>query len=217
MLFIYFFFAQGLIPNRIRRLAQVEAAISEDFCHCIPGFYLSKDDHRCYECTEGASCPGSSEVEIEPGYFSFAADPGSIYKCYSGSAGDIGTVGTHDLFLGIELSVKLSFQHLFFFGMKKQHNLLGVLFRCLPSAISKLKTCIAISWVRLSCHRILRTDAYGSCFYCYLKVRPMSCRAPRKLLSLSWRCSWHLRSWSRKHQRGLQRVHGWAASDGHRL
>eukprot|EP00438_Fugacium_kawagutii_P007089 Skav214280 [mRNA] locus=scaffold642:580176:595216:- [translate_table: standard] len=48
---------------------EVEAAISENFCHCIPGFYLSKKDHRCYECTEGASCPGSSEVEIEPGYF----------------------------------------------------------------------------------------------------------------------------------------------------
>ncbi|CAE7449261.1 Tg [Symbiodinium sp. CCMP2456] len=59
---------------------QVEAAASADLCHCIPGWFLRNG--RCHECTEGASCPGSSQVEVLPGYFSSSIDPGSIYRCY---------------------------------------------------------------------------------------------------------------------------------------
>eukprot|EP00435_Cladocopium_sp_Y103_P056798 s1825_g19.t1 len=59
---------------------QVEAAVSEDYCHCIPGYFL--EDQTCRECSEGASCPGSNQVELLPGYFSFSTDPGSIYRCY---------------------------------------------------------------------------------------------------------------------------------------
>ncbi|CAE7769849.1 unnamed protein product [Symbiodinium sp. CCMP2592] len=72
---------------------QVEAAASGDLCHCIPGWFLR--DGRCYECTEGASCPGSSQVEVLPGYFSFSTDPGSIYRCFRSAlacpGGDPGT------------------------------------------------------------------------------------------------------------------------------
>ena len=39
-------------------------------------------DGECHECTEGATCPGSGEVEVLPGYFSFSEDPGSIYRCH---------------------------------------------------------------------------------------------------------------------------------------
>ncbi len=60
---------------------QVEAADSVDLCHCIEGWFLGQDG-ECHECTEGATCPGSGEVEVLPGYFSFSEDPGSIYRCH---------------------------------------------------------------------------------------------------------------------------------------
>lgn len=59
----------------------VEGAVSEDYCHCLPGYFLDQNQ-TCRECTEGASCPGSNQVELLPGYFSSSTDPGSIYRCY---------------------------------------------------------------------------------------------------------------------------------------
>ena len=60
---------------------QIEAAVSESFCRCIPGWFLG-EDQTCHECIKGASCPGSNDIHLIPGYFSFAYDRGSIYRCY---------------------------------------------------------------------------------------------------------------------------------------
>eukprot|EP00438_Fugacium_kawagutii_P002916 Skav230083 [mRNA] locus=scaffold2569:306570:309736:- [translate_table: standard] len=63
----------------VQQWLQTEAAVSESFCHCIPGWFL--EEQTCQECLEGASCPGSNDVELKPGYFSFGYDRGSVYRC----------------------------------------------------------------------------------------------------------------------------------------
>eukprot|EP00435_Cladocopium_sp_Y103_P062842 s332_g24.t1 len=68
---------------------QIEGAVSSSYCRCIPGWFLNgHQDHQdqgsnktCQKCTEGADCPGSNEVEVLSGYFSFSTDPGSVYRC----------------------------------------------------------------------------------------------------------------------------------------
>src|SRR5262249_33670757 len=39
------------------------------------------DDNDCFECPEGASCPGGNRLRPEPGYWNHGEDSSYVYKC----------------------------------------------------------------------------------------------------------------------------------------
>lgn len=59
---------------------EIEGAYSPSFCHCMKGYHLHRGE--CELCIEGSKCPGSSEMELLPGFFSFAEEPGEIFECF---------------------------------------------------------------------------------------------------------------------------------------
>ena len=59
---------------------EVEGATSASFCHCMKGYHLHQN--HCKVCLEGSSCPGSSNLELLPGFFSSDEDPGMVFECF---------------------------------------------------------------------------------------------------------------------------------------
>ena len=59
---------------------EIEGAYSPSFCHCMQGYHLHRGE--CELCIEGSKCPGSSKLELLPGFFSFAEEPGEIFECF---------------------------------------------------------------------------------------------------------------------------------------
>ena len=60
---------------------EMEGATADSFCHCMEGFYLHLEE--CRPCIEGSICPGSSEIEILPGFFSSKEQPGEVFQCFA--------------------------------------------------------------------------------------------------------------------------------------
>ncbi|CAE7674717.1 RPS6 [Symbiodinium sp. CCMP2592] len=58
---------------------EVDGAATRSFCGCVPGWFLSSDG-LCMPCIRGSSCPGSSQMELLPGYF--ALEPGNVFQCF---------------------------------------------------------------------------------------------------------------------------------------
>ncbi|CAE7464201.1 RPS6 [Symbiodinium natans] len=60
---------------------QVDGATSDKFCGCVEGWYMSSQG-QCTRCMSGSRCPGSSDVEVLPGFFASASEPGNIFRCF---------------------------------------------------------------------------------------------------------------------------------------
>ena len=61
------------------RWIEVEGASDASFCHCRSGWFLHNGE--CRQCSAGTICAGSGQLELLPGYFSNAEDPGYVFKC----------------------------------------------------------------------------------------------------------------------------------------
>ncbi|CAL1136495.1 unnamed protein product [Cladocopium goreaui] len=67
----------------LEKWIQVQGATSQDFCACEAGSFLFQSS--CMTCMEGSSCPGSNSLELLPGYFSTAEEPGEVFQCFGNS------------------------------------------------------------------------------------------------------------------------------------
>lgn len=59
---------------------RTQGARGEDFCQCKDGYLLV--EKRCIPCPKGARCYFNGEISIEPGFWSSAEEPLSVFKCY---------------------------------------------------------------------------------------------------------------------------------------
>ncbi|CAJ1458060.1 unnamed protein product [Effrenium voratum] len=63
---------------------QVQGSDNISYCGCVAGAYLWNG--LCETCIEGSICEGSSKLLLQKGYFSWATEPGMVYKCFGESA-----------------------------------------------------------------------------------------------------------------------------------
>ena len=70
-----------LASDRHQKWIEVDGATSEEFCGCVEGWYMSRQG-QCTSCMSGSRCPGSSAVEVLPGFFASDSEPGKIFRCF---------------------------------------------------------------------------------------------------------------------------------------
>eukprot|EP00435_Cladocopium_sp_Y103_P026252 s1980_g6.t1 len=76
--------SQVVMDKGISKWIELEGATSSDFCGCRAGWFLFLGS--CQSCIEGSTCPGSSQLELLPGYHSRPDDPRHIFQCYGATA-----------------------------------------------------------------------------------------------------------------------------------
>ncbi|CAE7740549.1 unnamed protein product, partial [Symbiodinium sp. KB8] len=66
-----------------RRWIEVRGGTSKDVCACVEGRHLWQG--QCELCLEGATCPGPTNLTLNPGFFAFPEDPGNVFRCFGNS------------------------------------------------------------------------------------------------------------------------------------
>lgn len=66
-----------------RRWIEVRGAVSKDVCSCVEGRHFWQG--QCELCLEGATCLGPTNLTLDPGFFAFAEDPNTVFRCFGSS------------------------------------------------------------------------------------------------------------------------------------
>ena len=66
-----------------RRWIEVRGAVSKDVCSCVEGRHFWQG--QCELCLEGATCLGPTNLTLDPGFFAFAEDHNTVFRCFGSS------------------------------------------------------------------------------------------------------------------------------------